>query len=415
MTETLTPDWRQRPTQVLAGLMLVALFALPCISGMLSPYLAMLTALISLVLVFSRDALMAALRDPVIGGFLLAFVLLAVAFGLSAQSPGDLLALGDFAVLLLAVPAFMLLRRAASRNGAFLLALAALAGAALACAFGYYQVLFLGVARADGNFSAIYYSDIGVMLGFLALAGLLAPGPKWRWIFALGPLFGMQAIMLGGTRGALIGAAILALTLLVIAPVKLSTHWKPVLSIAALAVAGLFLPVLILDFSRMTGMFGLLADAVTTGTTSDASVNYRLEFYAGGLRAFVDSPLFGHGWWRRFSAASVYMPPEVLDPGLSVRVGHLHNDAINFLSAAGLPGLAAYLSVLVAPVLSAFRSPRDSQRAFRLTAAAALSAGTLAFGLTDSVFVFELGKTFFCLGAIAIIAFCRDPAGLERT
>lgn len=408
------PDWRRRPTEVLAGLMLVALFALPCVAGMLSPYLAMLTALVAFVLVFSRDALAVALRDPVIGGFLLAFVLLAVAFGLSARSPGDLLALGDFAVLLLGIPAFMLLRRAASFNSAFLLSLAALTGAVLACVFGYYQIVLRGMDRADGNFSAIYYSDIGVMLGFLAVAGLFAPGPKWRWILAFGPLFGMQAIMLGGTRGALIGAIILALTLLIMAPIKLATHWKPVLAIAALAVAGLFLPVLILDFSRMIGMFGLMADAVATGTTSDASVNYRLEFYAGGLRAFLDSPLFGHGWWRRFSAASIYMAPAVVDPGLSEKVSHLHNDAINFLSAAGLLGLGAYLSILLAPILSAVRSPRDSQRAFRLTAAATLVVGTLAFGLTDSVFVFELGKTFFCLGAIAIVAFCRDPAGSER-
>lgn len=390
--------------------MLIGLFVLPCVAGMLSPYLAMITALVALVVVSGRAALAAALRDPAVAGFLLAFALLALAFGLSAQAPADLLALGDFAVLLIALPAFMLLRRASGNNGAFLLALAALAGAVLACGFGYYQVGMLGLGRADGNFSAIYYSDIGVLLGFLAVAGLFAAGPKWRWVLAFGPFLGMQCIILGGTRGALIGAAFMALALLLATLKTLRAHWKALLAVAALAALGLILPTVLLDGSRMAATAGVIAEAAAGGGTGDASVNFRLEFYSGGWQAFLDSPLFGHGWWRRFTAAAIHMAPDAAAQANSAQVGHLHNDAINFLSAAGLLGLAAYLVIVVSPMVSALRSPADGQRAFRVAATMAMSAGILGFGLTDSVFVFELGKTVFCLGSIAIIAFCRDGA-----
>ena len=176
-----------------------------------------------------------------------------------------------------------------------------------------------------------------------------------------------------------------------------------VVLIVSSGVAALFF-----DTDRMLAIPGLLQEVVAGKETSDASVNYRVEFYAGGLKSIGDSPIVGHGWWHRFEAASRYMAPEAAATGLGDRSAHLHNDILNFGAGAGILGILAYFLLLAAPLAGAWFSAHDSQRKARLYAGSVLSLGFLAMGLTDSMFVYELPKTVFCLSAAVVLGFCRD-------
>ena len=214
---------------------------------------------------------------------------------------------------------------------------------------------------------------------------------------------------MGGTRGAVIVGVVLIAVFVVFAIVSSigrRRQWLGatiVVLIVSSGVAALFF-----DTDRMLAIPGLLQEVVAGKETSDASVNYRVEFYAGGLKSIGDSPIVGHGWWHRFEAASRYMAPEAAATGLGNRSAHLHNDILNFGAGAGILGIVAYFLLLAAPLAGAWFSAHDSQRKARLYAGSVLSLGFLAMGLTDSMFVYELPKTVFCLSAAVVLGFCRD-------
>ncbi|RYE76559.1 MAG: hypothetical protein EOP19_24255 [Hyphomicrobiales bacterium] len=124
--------------------------------------------------------------------------------------------------------------------------------------------------------------------------------------------------------------------------------------------------------------------------------------------------MFGHGWWRRFAAAIPYMPQAGVDAMAHDNHAHLHNDTLNFASGAGALGILAYLALMAAPIVSAVRSPRTEHWTMRVCAALGLSLGYVAMGLTDTMFVFEIPKSMYCLSAAIIMAFLLDAPPAPR-
>jgi O-antigen ligase len=90
---------------------------------------------------------------------------------------------------------------------------------------------------------------------------------------------------------------------------------------------------------------------------------------------------------------------------------HLHADILDIGVSGGLVGLLAYGLILLAPLLGAIRSMRDSQYAARLTGAIVLSVGYFSCGLSYIMFGYEFHTTLYvCLTAI-VLGFCRDQSG----
>lgn len=395
-------------TPTLSGVILVAVFLISAVTGFVAPYIAILAGLLALPLVWRPGVIGPALTDTGMRLFLLAFVLLVLAFALSAREIGDIAAAGDFAILLLGVAVYALFRRTANTNGALIIAVVAWAGAFVTAAGGSYEVYVLGVERASGGSNAMYYSEIGAMLGMLALLGVFAPGPRWRWALVSGPALSLGCVQLGGTRGALLGVAVLLCVFVTAALLRWPRYWRHiVLGTGALLGVIALIAAVVFDLSRLTAVPGLLWQALESGSTADGSVNIRLQFYSAGLQAFAESPIHGYGWWQRFIAIEPYLATDAAR-AFSGPLGHLHNDVLNFATAAGVLGLLAYVLMLVAPAISAWRSPRDSQWWFRIVASISLAAGFFAFGLSDALFVVEVTRTVYILGAVAILGFCRD-------
>jgi O-antigen ligase len=126
----------------------------------------------------------------------------------------------------------------------------------------------------------------------------------------------------------------------------------------------------------------------------------------------MDSPWTGYGWSKRVRSAYEYLPDKGKKydaKGSGLRGNHhLHADILDMGVAGGLMGLGAYGLILLAPLLGAFRSVRDSQYGARLTGAVVLSVGYAACGLTYLMFGYEFHTTLHvCLTAI-VLGFCRD-------
>ena len=74
--------------------------------------------------------------------------------------------------------------------------------------------------------------------------------------------------------------------------------------------------------------------------------------------------------------------------------------------------LKRHLLVLLAPVVSAVRSPRDAQFRARVFLALSLSAGFACCGAVNLLFGFEFMTTMYVVLAAIFIGYCRDVPAL---
>jgi O-antigen ligase len=393
----------------LLAVLLLATFVTTCLAGPIGVYVALVAALASLVFTFDPPFLAAALRDWGVRCFLVSFFVLWFAFCLTAQSTDDVMAFVDFLAFPVVIPAFALLARRAAPSRITLVATLAALGATVALLNGLYEVKILGAERAEGGTSSIFFSGMAVLLGFFCLLGLLSSTSKWRWLFLVGHAFAFGAAILGGTRGAMLGYGA---TLVVFAVFTLIFWRRPlktrVLTLVLVALSSGLFSVSMFDTSRVGTIATIVTEAATQGSVTDTSTNQRFAIYKGGFYSFLESPIYGHGWWRRFAAAIPYMPEMGLEAMAHDNHAHLHNEILNFGSAAGVIGIIAYLILMAAPIVSAIRSPRTANWPIRITAAVGLVACYMAMGLVDTMFVFEIPKSMYVLCCAVIMAFFLD-------
>jgi O-antigen ligase len=139
---------------------------------------------------------------------------------------------------------------------------------------------------------------------------------------------------------------------------------------------------------------------------TDNSVRIRIELYDGAWRAFLQSPLIGHGW-RHMMPSVIALIPEA-DRAYVSGLPHLHNDVLNFMVFGGLVGLALYVTLLALPLVLALRSPADSQKRQRVMGVIVLVASYISMGLTDTMLSFELHTMLYVALTAILLRFCRD-------
>lgn len=392
----------------LVAVFLATTFITICIAGPVGVYLALSSALVSLFFAVDLPYLKAALRDWGVRCFLIAFFLLWGAFILSAQSIDDVMGFLDFLAFPVIVPAFALLARHAGSRRIELVSALAAAGALAAMLMGLYEVKIIGLARATGGTSPIFFSGMAVLLSFFSLLGLLTSTSQWRWLLLAGNSFGLSAAILGGTRGAFLAYGVMLVPLAAYTIFWWKSATKERFTVAALVALSIAATFLVFDASRIATLVSAASEVATRGETTDQSILQRVTIYNAAIQAFLDSPVYGHGWWNRFAAAVPYMGQLGLDTMAHDNHAHLHNDILNFGSAAGIIGILAYLILMSAPIVSVWRSPRTEHWGIRLTAALGLTGAYMAMGAVDVMFVFEIPKSMFVLCSAVIMAFFLD-------
>lgn len=359
-----------RTRLALTAVLLVATFVTTCWAEPVGVYLALTAAIVSLVVV-DLKAIRSALADRGVRCALASFAIFSFTFVLSAKKPDDGLAFVDFLALPVIVPAYALLLGQASSRNVISVALLATLGCTVALGVGFRDVELLRMSRAAGGTSPIFFSDMAVLLGYFALLGMLVWKSPWRWIFCIGNAFAVGAALYGGTRGAILAEIAMLAVVIVFIVVWWDRRWttKVTTAFGIVVIASIF-SFALFDLSRTSSIFvtanevvetaaGAKGDEVLTeGTvagqeiTGDASTNIRLKFWAAGLQAFLQSPIYGHSWWNRFEAAISFMPADIESSISHDKTAHLHNDLINFAAGGGLMGVFAYLLLMAAPAVS---------------------------------------------------------------
>jgi O-antigen ligase len=351
------------------------------------------------------------MSDWGVRGFILAFFVIWASFLPSAKTSDDVMAFVDFLALPVVLPAVALLSRHGAGRGITYVAILATAGALAALAIGLYEVRILGQYRAQGNgeSSSIFFSGMAALLAFFTLFGLHSSTSRWRWLFLLGHAAGVGAVILGGTRGAMLAYGVLfavfAVYTLTAKTIAVRTRLITVLLVLGTTMA--FVGTLF-DLTRLETIFVTASEAATQGAVTDQATNERLIIYNAAIQSFLQSPLYGHGWWNRFAAAVPYMGQLGVEVHARDNHAHLHNDILNFGSAGGIIAIFGYLVLMASPIVGAFRSPRTQNWGLRVTAAIGLVGAYLVMGAVDTMFVFEIPKSMFVLCSAVILGFFLD-------
>lgn len=391
--------------------MIVFLFALPCITGRLTTYFVLLFAIFALLSPSVIAAFQSRSHNPIDLLFVTAAALPSIAFLFTSEDPGDLLFAFNFVPLLLALPMRWQLQRFARLDSALLIGRLSLAGAGIAVIVSVVQVLILGYERAGPPLmSAFHFADTAMLLGFISLVGVFAPGASRRWLYLLGPVLGVLAALLGGTRGALIAAPVLGFIALAfalaLAPARRRTTTLVAAAAVAVAAAMLVFVAAKLGFSRAVDGFSVTQDVIA-GETVDQSTRERLTMLWGGYQAFLNAPLFGYGWPDMVTAILPYVPGSEVERMLTFR--QLHNGLLSFAVGAGIPGVISFLILSVAPVIAVLKTPRDDLFVSRLYLAVTLCAAYAVFQLTIIMIGFEFHTVQYAFMTVVILGFVRVP------
>jgi len=394
-------SWRDRG---LAFAILALTLPMMPVTGLVTPYILDVFALLLLIVLAVRGGLAALYRAPGAVLFLAVFVVLLVSFALSAHQVADVRYAFNFTAFILYAPLFAVLTAAAgpeaSRNLARLALVAALIGLAAAIVG---RVVFENPRASLPTIGPLRLANTTILFGMLALIGFACETGRRRLPYLLGPASALMVIALTGARGALLASAPLALLALVFLGRGGRWKWALATGIALLAAGGVASMGLASD--RILSLFGIAGHIAEGQTVSDPATYVRLTLYRGALSAFLDSPWIGHGWARLMSSLTVHLAPADQQ---YASFPHLHDDMLDFAVSAGVVGIIAYLALIAGPVIVALRSVKDSQYANRVYGTLALAATYVLLGLTDLMFGFAYNTTLYVATAAILLGYCRD-------
>ncbi len=374
----------------------------PAVLGSITPFLLVIISVVYFLVAALRAQRPVFHADMISWTFVGVLLLQIVLAALSARKIGDVAFGLNLIVLLLYPFGVPILMRARFNDPVALFARFALVGSFGALLVGFSASFLFGHARAGFAFvNPNDLSGLALLFGFLALAGVAGSNDRFRLIYFLGPVFALLTILITGSRGALLAyfaMSVVAAWFLVPAHLRLKIA-------AALVVAlglGLFL---LADIFRIDRLFSLfrIASAIADGQpVLDSAANTRLILYAGGWQAFLQSPLFGHGWANIMNAAAPFIP-DVASRKSIVGLPQLHNDIINFAVTGGVLGVGSYFALLGAPLVAIKRRPADRFSKPVNLAVTLLVTCYGVRGLTDLMLGFEYGTSFFAM-TLALIA-----------
>lgn len=391
-------------------MVLVSLLVLANLIGNASPYIYLVVLVIAWPFLFMDAAARHAMNRWESYAYLAAFLCMLIGFTFAAGGWEHFENVGNFLPYLLFIPAVGLFDRSARPGNTLIIATLALIGAIVAVGTAVFDVHIMGHRRAVGLVNTTNpFAMVSVMLGFLSLMGFWAIRDWRRYLFFIGPIVATYAVVLAGTRAAILIVMALSVLFAIFVGVKLSRRGRLALvgaGVLAAVAGGAAIVALGADtraFQAIESIYLFFAE----GQAIDRSVAIRLELYRGGIMAFLDSPIFGHGWRHHVEAARPYMMNESIAEHVA-RWSHLHNDYINFAALAGIFGLASYFIYLLVPIIATWSSKRDSQYHARLYGGFVVSTCYAIYGVFGSGFAAELLLCFGVVFTAVLVGFCKD-------
>ena len=252
--------------------------------------------------------------------------------------------------------------------------LALLASAYLSCLYSIFYLFFKAVRyERIAGFMGQVMTQGGLLLLFscLALSMFLFSRSRIRYLWGLGFLLSLVALVLTRTRGAWIG--------LVIASCLILFLYRPITLIAVPLAIGLF---------YIASPQPIKNRALSIFSLEPKSNKYRIEFIKAGIKIIKDYPLFGTG---PDTVEMVYQNPKYGLPEGPKKGVHLHNNIIQTAAERGIPTLLAWLVFMGLTFTSLLRLLKNKDPTLRPFTVAGLgvlvglfTAGLFEYNFADS-------------------------------
>jgi len=387
-----------------------------------SSLLVNLFAIALLPVVFVPGAMQQIRSEAFLKLSILAVLVLGISFVFTAEQPADALLVFNFLSFVLAIPVYLIGRSLAGKKTATIVLLVCLGGAVSSVAIGLFDIYVRGFPRPDGYFSsALIIARLGLLFGFVSCIGLFFVDGAKRYLFSLGPILGIIASLLAGSRGALMSVPVLALLLLIflVSDRRLKDRWRIAGSFLVAGVGIAAVAFFVLGTPRIESMITTSISVVASGQALDSSTQQRLDFYSAGWTLFQQSPWFGYGWADIPRVAFTILDENNYGGTYSPSFFHFHNDFLNFAVAGGVVGIGAWLALLIAPVLGALASVRDAFFVPRLYGVTSIVLLYVLTGLTDITFGWDMPTTAYAMMNAIVLAVFREhktisPDNLSR-
>ncbi len=253
-------------------------------------------------------------------------------------------------------------------------------------------------------------APVGIYAYGLEIGLLLALGAveRLRWVAAIAIGAGVFGLICTLSRWAILGVAAGLVTWSL-----LTARHRPravacaLTTVVLAAVVTLSLPLtrsIVRQYLPEHSGRGLWAQAIVTGLTPGTGFPERLVVWKNTLRVIRDHAYVGVGLSAFPATYREYLEPsdrsvEVPEIPVHLSPAHAHNEVLSVAAGAGLPAAVAYVSLLAASLMTAFRnvSPRTAPALAALVAA-------VAHGLFDAISTVSIGPlaVFFVVLAAAV-------------
>jgi len=243
------------------------------------------------------------------------------------------------------------------------------------------------VSSTLGN--PIYVSAYGLFLTFASLLLFAKEKDKiWKWVSAVMAVFGVLGILLGGSRGPLLGLCVGLAIMLCCYTLLLKDNPKTtnVLRIVSVVFILSLLVLFVFRHSNFVQNLPAIGRAFNT-SLSDVENSARWIAWQNAIKAWKEMPIFGWGPNNYFYAFNKYYNPLSLNFGYGETwFDNAHNIILNTLAVQGLVGLLSYLAIFLVGVLSLIKAYKGKNVDIHLLV---IGSAFLIGHLVQNVTVFE--------------------------
>lgn len=378
----------------------------PGYAAYIGAYLALVASIVALAIYGWSERI--AVRHPTSLAILVAILLVLATLPFVCRGGQDLLAPVLVLPMLATVAMGLLARPARWVPDVPTFALVCCTASAIALIGGAYQHFGLGMYRPGLGNNPIHYGSLAAMAGGLALVGVVSGSSSWRYLFLLGPVFGLAAAVISDSRGPMLGA----LAMGGVGIVTLSVWLRHDRWFQVAAAAGVVLAVAIVTYLVGSGnarIAGILHSGLDIFRFSGGTDDIRAALYASAIEMLRASPVVGVGLGQIMVTAETLFPQQVAGTGLE----NLHADWANFGAMAGGLGLLAWALLLAAPLLLLSDARVRSDRPI-LLGAILLTTGQFTLGISNATFGILPQTTIYAVGLGYFLVSARRIA-LEAT
>ncbi len=379
----------------------------PVILGALTPFILLILMAIYSIIIFIKSPRPNIDLDIIGKAFIFVFIVQIILAIISAKTINDIFFFLNFLPLLFYIPASAILKNINVKNPIRIFATISLLGTFGALLVGLIAIYIFHNARASYGFvNANDLSGFALLFGFLSLVGMVEHKGKMDFLYLFGPLLAFATILITGSRGAFLAfIPMLFIAAWFLIPNKFRL---PALFALLIVVAlSIFIMISFFQIDRFVALVEIAKSLVNGESVADSSTNQRLLLFAAGIKAFLQAPIFGHGWGNLMQVVAPFIP-DVPQRNAALSVPQLHNDIINFAVTGGVIGVATYLIILIAPIIAVWRSANDKYKRARKIGIMLLLTCYSMRGLTDLMIGFEYGTTFYVTSLALIIGFLRE-------